>query len=129
MSCPLAQVRLFSTERNTTTRGYFLLAGVPGQVRIADCWLESFSPSDWRDLYLAAAAEARACADAAEVVTMVTDDLRRNALQQAGFHARGDYPIQFFTRNSVLSEVPTLPCEMIDSDALYVDAGKIAFWA
>jgi hypothetical protein len=128
-SCPLAQVQLFSTERNSTTRGYFLLAAVPGQVRIADCWLESIRSSDWRDLYLAAVAEARACADAAEVVTMVTDDLRRHALQQAGFHARGDHPIRFFARNPALSEVPALPCEMIDSDALYIDAGKFQFWA
>jgi hypothetical protein len=124
-SCPLAHVRLFSTERNPITRGYFLLAAVPGQVRIADCWLESSKPSDWRDLYLAAVAEARACPDTAEVVTMVTDDLRRHALHQAGFHARGDYPIQFFTRNPALSEVSALPCEMIDSDAMYIDADKI----
>lgn len=127
--CPLAQVQLFSTERNSTTRGYFLLAAVQGQVRIADCWLESTRPSEWRDLYLAAVAEARVCADAAEVVTMATDDLRRHALQQAGFHARGEHPIRFFTRNPALSEVPALPCEMIDSDALYIDAGKIQFWA
>jgi hypothetical protein len=127
--CPLAQVQLFSTERNSTTRGYFLLAAVPGQVRIADCWLESSRPSDWRDLYLAAVAEAHACADAAEVVTMATDDLRRHALQQAGFHARGEHAIRLFTRNPALSEIPALRCEMIDSDALYIDAGKIQFWA
>jgi hypothetical protein len=127
--CPLAQVQLFSTERNATTRGYFLLAAVPGQIRIAACWLESIRPSDWRDLYLAAAAEARAHVDAAEVVTIATDNLRRHALQQAGFHARGEHSIRFFTRNPALSEVPALPCEMIDSDALYIDAGKIQFWA
>jgi len=128
-SCPLAQVRLVIAERNQNARGYFLLAEVPGQVRIVDCWLESNKPSDWRDLYLAAVAEAHACSDAAEVVTMVTDDLRRDALLRAGFHARGHYPIRFFTKNPVLNEVSALRCEMIDSDALYVGGDRIEFWA
>lgn len=128
-SCPLAEVRFFTTNRDPCSRGYFLLATVPGQVRIADCWLGSSSLSDWRDLYLSAVDEARAHIDAVEVVTMVSDDLRRQALKQAGFHARGDYPIRFFTRNPILTAVPELRCEMIDSDALFIDADKIQFWA
>jgi hypothetical protein len=128
-SSPLVQARLFGFEQNSAARGYFLLAAVPGQVRIADCWLESSRPSEWRDLYLSAVAQARSSNEAAEVVTVVSDDLRRDALQQAGFHARGDYPIRFFTKNPALREVSALRCEMLDSDAAYLHSGRAEFWA
>jgi hypothetical protein len=128
-SSPLVEARLFGFEQNTAARGYFLLAVVPGQVRIVDCWLESSSPSEWRDLYLSAVAQARSLNEAAEVVTVVPDDLRRDALQQAGFHAIGDYPITFFTKNPALREVSALRCEMLDSDAAYLHSGKPQFWA
>jgi len=128
-SSPLVQARLFGFARNSTARGYFLLAAVPGQVRIADCWLESNRPSEWRDLYLSAVAQARRWSEAAEVVTVVSDDLRREALQQAGFHARGDYSIRFFARNLALREVSALRCEMLDSDAAYLHSGRVRFWA
>lgn len=127
-SSPLVQARLFGYEQNSA-RGCFLLADVPGQVRIADCWLESSKPSEWRDLYLSAVEQARSSQDAAEIVTIVSDDLRRDALQQAGFHARGDYPIRFFTKNPALRDVSALRCEMLDSDAAYLHSGKAQLWA
>jgi hypothetical protein len=126
-SCPMIQTRLFGLELNSAARGYFLLATLPGQVRIADCWLESNRVSHWRDLYLAAVAQAYSSNEAAEVVTVVSDDLQRNALQQAGFHARGDYPIRFFSKDLALSQVPALRCELFDSDAVYLDSGRL--WA
>ena len=128
-SSPLMQTRIFEVEEHSKKRGYFLLATVPGQVRIADSWLDSSSPSEWCNLYLMAAGYARECSEAAEVVTVVSDDLRRQALQEAGFHSRGDYPIRFFTKNPGLQAVSALRCEMIDSDAAYAHLEEGRFWA
>ncbi len=128
-SSPLMQARLFDFAPGSKARGYFLLAAVPGQVRIADCWLESNSPAEWRDLYLSAVAQARYSSEATEIATVVSDDLRREALQRAGFHARGDYTIRFFARSSALRDVSALRCEMLDSDAAYRHSGRPHFWA
>src|SRR4029077_14507810 len=39
LACPIAPMRLYLLERAGRVRGYFLLASVLAQVRIADCWV------------------------------------------------------------------------------------------
>src|SRR5207302_927716 len=59
LACPIAPMRLYALKRAGRVRGYFLLASAPAQVRIADCWVDSEEPADWRALIACAVAEAR----------------------------------------------------------------------
>ena len=123
LKSPAAQFRFYTVQQKA---GYFALALACGQVRIVDAWIHSDKPDDWRNLYLTAVATARAVPDAVEVVTVASDDRTRNALVSAGFHARGAFPIRFFSKTRT---IPTLRFQLMDSDHAYLGAKQPGFWA
>jgi hypothetical protein len=123
LESPAVQFRFYTVQQKA---GYFALALACGQVRIVDAWFHSDKPDDWRNLYLTAVATARGVPDAAEVVTVASDDRTRNALVSAGFHARGESPIRFFSKTR---KIPTLRFQLMDSDHSYLGAKQPGFWA
>lgn len=128
LCCPTVSMRLYVVERAGLVRGYFLLAPVPGQVRIADCSMDSDEPEDWRALVLCAVDEARRDPQAAEVVSWASDPLLAGVLQSCGFHARFQEPIQM--RPSVRDAIPEgiLRVQMVDNDAAFLSDGRNEYW-
>ena len=98
------------------------------QVRIADCWVDSDEPADWRGLIACAVAEARLDSQAAEIVGWASDPLHAGAFTACGFRAREATAVQ--VRPSRGSAMPpgTLRVHMLDSDAAYLDRGRYDFW-
>jgi hypothetical protein len=129
LSCPIVPMALFAFERAGRIRGYFLLASAPGQVRIADCWVDSHERADWCAMILCAVAQAKRDPQAAEIVIWASDQLLAGALQACGFHARSELPIQM--RRSVSTTIETLPLrvQMLDNDAAFFHEGRSEFWA
>ena len=129
LSCPIAPMALFAVERTGRAAGYFLLAYLPGQVRIADCWLDSDRARDWRALILCAVAQARREPHAAEVVIWASDPLLAGALEASGFHARSRMPLQI--RPAAASSVPaaSLRVQMLDNDAAFYHTDGPELWA
>jgi hypothetical protein len=128
LSCPGFPMHLYAVEKGSVIRGYFLLASVAGQARIADCWVESEEPSDWRNLLLCAVAQAKHDPQAAEVVIVGSDPLLAAALQTCGFHARFQIPIQ--ARSTGQKPIPegTLRVQMLDNDAAYIWECRNVYW-
>jgi hypothetical protein len=128
ISCPDVPMALYAVERAGILRGYFLLACVPGQVRIADCWMNSDDPADWRALIFCAVDEAKRDAQAAEVVSWASDPLMSQTLQSCGFHARYEIPVQIRAATATMP-APPLRVQMLDNDAVFLHQGRNEFWA
>jgi hypothetical protein len=128
LSCPSVAMQLYAVERAGHVRGYFLLASVPGQVRIADCWIDSQESADWRALILGAVEQAKHDPQAAEVVIWASDPLLAGALQACGFHARFQSPIR--VRPTAADTMPegTLRVQMLDSDDAFLYGGRYEYW-
>jgi hypothetical protein len=129
LSCPIVPMTLFVVERSGRARGYFLLASAPGQVRIADCWMDSEDPADWRGMLLCAVSEAKQDRQAAEIIAWANDPLLGGALADSGFHVRNQTPIQIRPANDY--SMPPLPLrvQMLDTDAAFLNEGQNEFWA
>ena len=130
LRCPVVPTALFALERAGIARGYFLLAFAPGQVRIADCWMNSDEPADWRALIFCAVAEAKRSPQAAEVVSLASDALLADALQAVRL------PRTFPGSHSDAGRCrhlryPLLPLrvQLLDNDAYFLHQGRNEFWA
>lgn len=119
LACPIVPMGLFGIERADRVRGYYLLASSPGQVRIADCWVDSEEPADWRALILCAVEQAKLDPQAAEVVIWASDPPLVQALKACGFHARSEIPILVRPAGDRLLPEGPLHVQMLDADAAY----------
>jgi hypothetical protein len=129
LACPIVPMRLFSLERAGRVRGYFLLASAPGQVRIADCWVDSDELGDWRAMIQCAVAQAQHDRQAAEVVIWANDALLADALSACGFHARFQTPVQLRPTDAAALPPGPLRVQMIDCDGAYLNNGRPEYWA
>jgi hypothetical protein len=129
VSCPIVPMALFAVERAGRVRGYFLLASAPGQVRIADCWMDSADPADWRAALLCAVEQAKQDPQAAELVTWASHPLLAESLHTCGFHVRFRVPIQMRAAGEGSMPAGPLHVQMLDSDAAFFHEGRSEFWA
>jgi hypothetical protein len=129
LACPIVPVRLFGVERSGRVRGYFLLASAPGQVRIADCWMDSDEPADWRAMLLCAVAEAQHDPQFAEVAIWASDPLLAQALAGCGFQARFELPLLLRSTHAGPTSDEPLRVQMLDSDAAFLHEGRRGYWA
>lgn len=123
LACPIVPMELYLVERAGLARGYFLLASAPGQVRIADCWMDSDSPEEWRALLGCAVAQAREDPQAADIVGWANDGLTASALRACGFRAGLASTIQLRPATGAALPAEPLRLQMLDSDAAYLHVG------
>lgn len=128
LTCPIVPMQLYAVERAGRARGYFLLAAVPGQVRIADCWMDSEESADWRALIHCAVEQAKRDPQAAEVVIWASDPLLAGALQACGFRARFQSPVQVRPASDDAMPEGTLRVQMLDNDAAFLSEGRNEYW-
>jgi hypothetical protein len=129
LQCPMAAMALHSLEQADKIRGYFLLALVPGQARLVDCWVDSDQPSDWRALVLCAVNAAKQAPAIAELVTVASDPMLSSCLLQSGFHARWTAAVDVLASKEFGPPPTCLRFQMLDSDAAYYHPGNAEFWA
>lgn len=129
LTCPMTPIQLYAWGQRGRVRGYFLLAFAPAQVRLADCWVQSDDPDDWRALIQCAVRRARKDSDAAELVTWASDAVFARSLRECGFHERGSQPIQLLERKDLRIDATTLRVQMLDNDAAYRHHGRADLWA
>ena len=129
LACPIVRMSLFAVQQGTRTRGYFLLASAPGQVRIADCWVNSDSSADWREMILCAVQQAKLDSQAAEVVIWASDRWLARTLEESGFHRRNKSPIRIWPVGEGSPPGESLRIQMLDNDAAYIHEGRNEYWA
>jgi hypothetical protein len=129
LDCPIAAMSLFTMEREGRARGYFLLTLALRQARLADCWMDSSDPADWRALIQCAVREARRYSRAAELAVWASDPMLSRCLRECGFHARNEVPVQLLGPRDPALLPPALRVQMLDNDAAYWHLGRNEFWA
>ena len=129
LACPIVPVELFVLERDGQIGGYFLLSYAPGQARLADAWMLSEDPADWRALAHAAVQQAQSRGGMAELAVWASDGAFAQSLRAAGFHERLSLPI--YLRPSVGESVPSMTprVQMLENDAYYLHFGGNELWA
>jgi hypothetical protein len=121
LGCPSAALSGFQIRRAEAVRGYFLLSRVRGQTRIADLWIDSNAPADWRTAYSLAARAARGDPATAEVMAAACDPFECAAIQANGFVARGAEPVFLYDPQRRLAGAPPLRITLLDGDEFYLD--------
>jgi hypothetical protein len=122
-------MELYLAEKDGSARGYFILAYAPGQARIVDFYVDSEDREEWRILIHLAALQARQNPAVAEVVSLGSDQVTRQALIDCGFHARGNSALRLLTGQGVELAAGPIRFHMIDSDAAYLHDSKYTYWA
>lgn len=127
LACPLVPMELYAVERSGQIQGYFLIAIAGRQARLADCWIVSRDPADWRALIQCAVHQAKEHAEVAELAVWASDALLAECLARCGFHARDKQPVS--VRMPAGSAPPgTLRVQMLDTDAPYLDPRGAFLW-
>ena len=129
LKCPATAIELYAVLRDGAPRGYFLLAHAPGQTRIVDFHVDAEDREGWRAVIKLAVFAAQRNPMAAEVVSVGSDSVTRQALLDCGFHARGNFPLRLLAGKGV--DLPTQPIRfhMLDNDAAYLHSNQNAYWA
>jgi hypothetical protein len=123
LKCPLVPMELYALERSGALQGYFLLAIAGLQARLADCWMTSSDPADWRALVQCAVQRARRHPRVAETIAWASDPLLDRALSECGFHARGTQPVSILMRAGRAAPAGRLRVQMLEGDAAYLEPG------
>jgi hypothetical protein len=129
LACSIVPVELHALERAERPGGYFLLSYAPGQVRLADLWMDSRDPADWRALVHSAVERARRKAGAAELVAWSSDPALSRVLEECGFHERLTLPIYLRSSEDLAIPRETVRVQMLDTDAFYLYFGRNELWA
>ncbi len=129
LACPIVPVELYALEKTGRVGGYFLLSYAPGQVRLADLWMNSVDPTDWRALAHSAVEQARGRAGAAELAVWSSDPGLSRALEECGFHERLSLPIYLRSSGDLAIPHETVRVQMLDNDAFYLYFGRNELWA
>jgi hypothetical protein len=128
LKCPVTPMELYSVAKDGSGRGYFLLAHAPGQTRIVDFYVDSEDREAWRALIQLAVSQAARNPAAAEVVSVGSDAVTRQALLDCGFHARGNSALRLLPGKGVELGTGPIRFQMIDSDAAYLHENRKAYW-
>jgi len=130
LQCPMTPMSLYAVaDGQRRTRGYFLLAFAPGQVRLGDCWIDSDEPAAWNSLVGLAVGVARAVESAAEMVAWSSESPMSASLIANGFHRRSRAPIHLMGDSETRTRTQSLRIQMLDNDAIWNHAGVPEFEA
>lgn len=129
LDCPIVPMELYGLERGGRMGGYFLLSYAPGQARVADMWLASQEPADWRALVHAAVDRARSKSGLAELIVWSSDPSLSRLLADCGFRERLTLPISLLASPGWSPPSDIMRVQMLDSDAFYLHVGGNELWA
>lgn len=121
LECPLVPMELHALERSGRVQGYFLLAIAGRQARLADCWMVSQDPADWRSLVQCAVQRAGQHPEVAEVTAWASEALLSTCLVQCGFHARNLQPVSLMMRPGSAAPPASVRVQMLETDMAYLD--------
>jgi hypothetical protein len=128
LACPIVPIELYALERGGRSGGYFLLSYAPGQARVADMWLASDEPADWRALIHGAVQRARSRSGLAELIVWSSDPSLSRILADCGFHERLNLPISLLASPGTSLPDDIMRVQMLDSDAFYLYMGGNELW-
>ena len=125
LACPVVQFSFHSLTRNGQVAGYFCLATVQRQVRIADLWIASpQGVEDWSAAYAAAFRRAGRIPGAAEVVTVSSLPAGQQALLRCGFRVYERTPVMMHGSAEFRAAHASFHLQMVDADFAFVHENR-----
>jgi hypothetical protein len=121
LRCPAAQVRHFLLLNQGRPQGFFMLARVGGQTRLADLRILGQQPEDWSAAYSVATRTALQDAEACELVAVAPVPLVARALEANGFRRRGSLPVLVRDPQGLLAGVEHIHLSMLDDDSAFLN--------
>jgi hypothetical protein len=116
LKCPAAQFSGFLAREGETIRGFFLLARVGHQARIADIRLQDPNPDSWQAICSLAARTAAEDAEICEVAVGSSVPSVQNVWLEAGFVLRQSHPIFYYDPGKLIPSGPPLDLTLADGD-------------
>ena len=129
LTCPIVSLELHALHRAGHLKGYFALSYASSQIRLADLWVDSADPEDWRGLVLSAVRAARRKQEAVEIAAWSSDPALSLVLHECGFHARFTLPIYLRGSHGARDPEKSLRVQMLDNDAFYLHSDHNELWA
>jgi len=121
LRCPAARMRYFSLVKDGSTQGYFLLARVGGQARLADLRLLSTRADDWASACAAVTHSVSRDPDVCELAAIAPLPLIGDALERNGFRSRGGIPVFIRDPRELLARSGPIHLSMLDDDSAYLN--------
>jgi hypothetical protein len=119
LRCPGARMSAYLIHQEGHLCGWFLLARVPGVVRIADLRVQSSEPQSWQAAYALATQTALADRNSYELVAAASAPIARDAIRHNGFRLHHCDPVFLLDPQGFLAGYQP-EVSLIDSDAAYL---------
>ena len=120
LACPGVVFSASLLLEGKKTRGYFVLSRVGLQTRIADLFLDSDRPADWRAAFSVASRTAAEDRSTCELMAGASTQLTRDAILANGFRLRRHDPIFIYDPKSLLTSAPPVNLNLLDGDEFYM---------
>jgi len=120
LQCPSAAWSAGLILRDGTPRGWYVLARVGGQARIADLWIDSDREADWTNAYALALSAASQDPQACELVASASIPPAIEAAPRAGFRFRHAEPIYVLDPHKRFANAAPLNVTFLESDLAYI---------
>ena len=121
LRCPGASFAAFVIMERERLLGYFILSWVGRQCRIADAFVDSGIPADWRSAYALATSTAADDPRTCEIEAASSDPLAADAMLQNGFRLRDQQPVFLSDPKQILSGSPPLRIGLLDGEGSYLN--------
>jgi hypothetical protein len=120
LRCPAAKLSAALIFHGDTPRGWYVIARVAGQSRVADIWVDSDSTADWTAAYSLALRSAANDPEACELVASASVSPAMAAATRAGFRFRHAEPIFVLDPQKRFASAPPLDVTLLESDLAYL---------
>ena len=120
LRCPLAEMQPWLLTRAGENAGYFVLARVDADCRIAELWINSSSAQDWLNAAEIATEMAASHPRTGAVSTTVSTPVLQSALEQIGYRFSGEVPVSIKDRQRRVPADQSMLLTMLENDAFYI---------
>ena len=121
LRCPAARFSGFEVSDSQRLRGYFVLAQVGRQMRIADLRIDADDRASWQAMCALASFWAAQHPEVCEIVAASSIDSMKDAWSQAGFIHRRTEPIFCYDPHNLLGSDPALNLNLADGDQCFLN--------
>jgi len=120
LRCPGAALSAFVIQFGGSLKGWFVLAGVGGVVRIADLRVVSSNPQDWEAAYALATRTGLSDPQGCELVAAASTPVGQAAILRNGFRRHHSEPVFLLDAKGVLAPYAPVEIALMESDAAYL---------
>jgi hypothetical protein len=121
LQCPGAVWSAALILYDNAPRGWYVLARVGGQARIADIWVDSGAPGDWTAAYALAVHAAARDPQACELIASAAIPPAIQAAVPAGLRFRHADPIFVLDPKKCFTDAPPIHVTFLESDLAYIN--------